>query len=620
MGNPREVFEVAKRLMNRLARMVSKALGCLGRGFALLWKALRWLRSPTGLGLITVLGVVVTAVGVWYTYQSFLKHDVDVTVYDPADSQYVAGRIIVRGSVFGWPYDRVTVELAGTGMAWQGFPFVLDTTQLSEGEHQLLCRVLRGNVVVRERTVRFFVRNTPPAVSILHPQDGDVVSGEVEVIVEAEETTMGVTILLNGERSLTRPVLNTWGLADGHYTLTAIAVGPSERSGTATVGFVVDNTPPRITSLGLERSTPVSGTLRLRPEIEEENISSMAWYVDGVYVGGDRSLSLDTKNRPDGEHSIRLEVRDKVGQEAILEHTFYTDNTPPVVVLWSLAASPGRIPRSAPLFIDVIAQDESGIAEITHYANGRVIEPGWLSLSQFESGATITIRTLVRDGAENATELRRVIEVQQTGKAVLWDVVSSWLEGLGFQRQKHGTGPQFGTRLLQGWLVCSDLDATQKNCVNTPILWVECDLSPVLPLVFSGPLTLTGAGIGVYLNPHFLESSLLPTRLIFDVGGVTDISVLDRSDKQRTVLWYSFGWIGASVEVQLDYASWITGQFRFGVALLLLKSIEGYIADSDPDRRGGPGLPQPPGDRISERWEAWPYLSWWSLSLRFPLF
>ncbi len=163
-------------------------------------------------------------------------------------------------------------------------------------------------------------------------------------------------------------------------------------------------------------------------------------------------------------------------------------------------------------------------------------------------------RTVVRDRANNVTEIRRDFRILEMGETVLWDVVSPWLKGFGFQRQKHGAGPQFGTRLRQSLVVCSDLDDAQKNCVTTPSLWLEWDLSPLIPLVFSGPLTLTGAGIGAYLDPRFLENSLLPTRLIVDVGGVTGISVVDRSEEKRRVLWYSFGWIGASVEIQLDYA------------------------------------------------------------------
>ncbi len=415
MGHRREVFEVAKRLMNGLPGMLRKSLSLLGNGFTLLpwwlvqslsspvWWLIHWLSppirwliqwfiSPRVSGLITLLGVVAAAVAIWLTYQSLLKHDVEIAIYEPSDSQYVAGSIVVRGSVAGWPYDRVSVELASTEIAWEGFPFVLDTTQLPEGEHQLLCRVYRGSVLVREKAHRFFVRNAPPSVSILHPRDGDVLSGEIAITVEAEETAQRVQILLDGERPLTRSVLNTLGLPDGYHTLTAIVVGPSELSGVDTVGFVVENTPPRIMSLGMERGTLVSGTVVLRPEIEEQNISSVTWYVDEVFVGNNAPLSLDTRRWPDGERSIKLEVQDKVDQGDSMVIPFYVDNTPPVVLLWSLEALPEAMPRSASVFVDVIAQDESGIAQITHHANGQIIDPGWFSLAQFPSGATIRIR------------------------------------------------------------------------------------------------------------------------------------------------------------------------------------------------------------------------------------
>lgn len=100
----------------------------------------------------------------------------------------------------------------------------------------------------------------PPdvAVSIVWPEEGSLVSGEISIAVETEPEAevLGVEFAAV-ERSVSRrfdtdlaapfeSVLRTTDLADGPWEITATAVGRSGQVATASVHLVVDNSPPEV--------------------------------------------------------------------------------------------------------------------------------------------------------------------------------------------------------------------------------------------------------------------------------------------------------------------------------------------------------------------------------------
>ena len=565
-----------------------------------------------------------TPVGVFLTYCSYLKHDVVVSFEVPAFHQYVSGMVTVRGYVSGRPYDRLVIELDGHPYQWESFPFVLDTTLLPDGLYTLRCLAFHKHQLIASAHVQFYVVNTLPTVSFFYPKDGDVLGGVVDIIVGTEQGLPldNVELLLNGRVPVNTLRLDTTKLPDGYHTLSAIVTNRAGLTGRADVGFFVDNTPPRILSLGLEhlsahKDAPLRGRIRLRPTIEEENISQAEWYVNDVLVSTELSLTFDTTELEDGEHTIRLIVYDRARWRASHEAVFSTDNTPPVVQ-WSVPDGqvPLVLPQWATLYVDVISED-SDIVEVTHYANGHVIKPGWLPLNQFAPGSQVVIETLVRDRAGNVTLLKKVVHVADSVTGSFLNIIRPiqiFCNALAFRREKLGLRPPLGFVVRPSFLICPESDTPNLVCDSTSPLWLEFEAAPLLMF---GPSSLLGGGFGIYLNPDLLEKGLLPARVLLKAGSLTSVTVLERLERATRVHWYNLGWIALCAEHEIKVTGWLTMQWRLGIAYVVLYSIVGYEGSSY-ERPGG--LRPPPQDRISEEQKATLMWPWWAVSLRIPLY
>jgi len=217
-----------------------------------------------------------------------------IDVISPAEGQVVnTSTHHVTGNIIEENISGVTVSVNGgqpqplvlTGTSFSGF------ASLAPGQNSLVFHAVdrAGNNASAVRSVLLDVE--APAVAIITPLPGVLVSGVLEITVEASDTASGiasVTLLVDGEATTTvnqAPFsysVDTTGLAPGSHTLTAEATDGAGNHADATI--VVTVMEPE--SMSVEITSPANGaTINKSNAIVKGRINNEAGEV-GVVVNG----------------------------------------------------------------------------------------------------------------------------------------------------------------------------------------------------------------------------------------------------------------------------------------------------------------------------------------------
>ena len=267
---------------------------------------------------------------------------VEVTVADTLGVDHVD--VLVDGVAAG------TVSGAGPALS-----LVVDTRAFADGTRALQAVVVdrAGNSATVATSV--VVDNTAPAVSFAAPAAGVSLTGTVAVQVVATDASGIASLDSEGASAVTSPLdylLDLQLEPDGARLLTATAAdtavvddGAGANVGSATLGVVVDATPPSVTLAAPLPGTPVSGTVSVVASASDANgVVQVQLFVDGLPLGdsllapGPYQLPWDSVAAGDGPHELRAEATDAAGNRASFTATVEADNSGPLVSLDSPGA------------------------------------------------------------------------------------------------------------------------------------------------------------------------------------------------------------------------------------------------------------------------------------------
>jgi len=127
----------------------------------------------------------------------------------------------------------------------------IDTSMLSDGEHELRVYAYDNAGNSSESVLRLMVDNTPPRVSIVSPADMSKVSGLLEVRYEVDDQNLkSVAIAIDGNAKTVDPtgsyIIDTKGLIDGEHTIEVIAEDMLGHKSSASVNINAVNYAPVI--------------------------------------------------------------------------------------------------------------------------------------------------------------------------------------------------------------------------------------------------------------------------------------------------------------------------------------------------------------------------------------
>ncbi len=386
--------------------------------------------------------------------------DAQVTalITSPGAGAFVGGTIQITGtandenfSEYKLEFRPLTPPAAGEGGGWQPItvfspnqpkrdePLASWETPQRDGTYELRLTASDRSGKSSQDVVDIFVDNLPPQAQILTPEDGEILSGEVEIIGTADDVhfkeyqldvrAVPPTLAGDGEGWQPIPVqtpsqakrnatLAMWDTppTEGEYEIRLIARDQAGRSNESVVRAIIDNQPPAVQIV-----QPVNLQL-VSKEIEIIGTADDALFkeyqldfraIPPPSAGGDRGgwqlIQRSTSPRRaatltrwvtpevDGEYELRLTGQDQSGRSRQTSVTVIVDNLPPRAALIS-PQSKQQLPQR--IEIRGTADDHSFKRYTIEYGVGEVPDV-WVSISKTAFLQPVALGTLAEWEAPN---------------------------------------------------------------------------------------------------------------------------------------------------------------------------------------------------------------------------
>jgi hypothetical protein len=335
-----------------------------------------------------------------------------VVFLSPLDGDTVQGSVPVEVSATdNVGVTKVEIAVDGgspvvlTSEPWQ---YAWDTTLLGEGPRTLSATAYdaAGNHASKEITVTVQGPDAVnPVVYFLSPLDGDAVQGETPIEVFASDdrgVVAKVEIVVNGELKATltsEPWEWSWdatGLDGGPYTLAVTAYDPSDNHASQEITVLVLGTcgaggvcpPSSVKIIYPVDGASVCGGITIEAAAAEGDnaIAKVVFYVDGVPQGADQDppyqRAWDTTGISNGQHELKAEAQDTIGQKAFTLATVTVSNQPGVPCdNWPSVKITNPVPKGTSAYVtgtvtvEAEASDDDAVTKVRFIVdNGMLME------------------------------------------------------------------------------------------------------------------------------------------------------------------------------------------------------------------------------------------------------
>ncbi|MEM4729727.1 MAG: Ig-like domain-containing protein [Thermoplasmata archaeon] len=250
---------------------------------------------------------------------------------------------------------------------------VINTLALEDGECYFTASAvdLSGRETVAHLKLK--VDNHPPCLSVLSPEEGAHLSGELEVRAEGKdvfEVSLEYQVDSLGWRPLNR-TLDTAALPDGAHSLLVRATDLSGWSTVVSLILHTDNTLPAVSILEpVFGGIAVSGDMTLRVAVDEDGgVSRVTYAVDDWppmpmvmnRATGYYEVPIPTRALQESvEHKVTVNVTSRSGLTTSQTRAFMVDNSPPEVVV----RSPDKSDQKGEVSIVVDVSDATGVSSV----------------------------------------------------------------------------------------------------------------------------------------------------------------------------------------------------------------------------------------------------------------
>lgn len=371
----------------------------IGRG---LQSFLGWIRRDRPPATwVEIAMFVLMIVSVLFAYYTLVRREPEISLELPLHNQLVRANLDVLGKITGNLWNEWVVRLDGIEKARSSSPQIalaVDTTTLADGLHRLSVDVYYKGRLVKSEIRPFEVDNTPPEIIISGVPLGTTVAGVLTINVSVQEGILE-KILLDGFQPLAIPVVDTRFLADGWHSITFTAVDLAGNRRSENLSFVVDNSPPRIESLGVKEGSTLSGRKTITPEIVEPHLAGTRWFLNGNLYSTESPLFLDTSGYPDGVYTLRLEAVDANGHTSSKEIQLVFDNTPPILCITAFRWPIFQPVEKSYIRVRGVCSEE---AELTYEVDGLTVVGPQIPLGSFAHRAVLEVKVTARDQAGNS--------------------------------------------------------------------------------------------------------------------------------------------------------------------------------------------------------------------------
>jgi hypothetical protein len=226
--------------------------------------------------------------------------------------------------------------------------FTVDTTQYADGTYPVVIEAtnLSGNTATE--TIDVIVSNEGTTISNLDPGEGGVVRGTYQLEADMYDP-VGIDyryFYIDGDQQtgLTQTGtgyakdIDTTIYSDGAHDFRVYAQNSVGDETEKTVSFTIDNTAPAVSNYPVDDGEFLDGQIQFAPSVTDPNgVARTALIVDGTQVATglhNAAYTLDSSVYDEGEHTIRFEAEDSVGNLTVIEDVLQVDNQPPTVDIY----------------------------------------------------------------------------------------------------------------------------------------------------------------------------------------------------------------------------------------------------------------------------------------------
>lgn len=211
--------------------------------------------------------------------------------------------------------------------------------------------------------------------------------------------------------------LDTTELGDGEYVMVVDVKKGRSSLKSAMLPFLIDNTGPNITVLGLAAQDTVRGVVTVAWSVAPPDEAAIveALLDEEMVIGPGQ---LDTRWLADGYHNIRASTTDRMGNRSQVFIPFVSDNSPPDATI-------DGVPSSGYVGLDqeiTVVVEDAGPVVVNWYLNGtseRPIAAGPVLACNLLPPGEQVLRVEIRDAAGNELMLEQALTKDDEAPAVI---------------------------------------------------------------------------------------------------------------------------------------------------------------------------------------------------------
>ena len=306
----------------------------------------------------------------------------DITIINPNNDDIVKGIINIDLNAddehSGIEYINFLIDDASVQNDTET-SYEMDTNSYSDGEHEIFVKISDKAGNQNQATINIIIDNTAPEVEILNPTS-EWVKGSVNINLDIVEDGSGIDYIdfkIKGESKQNSTNENyewdTTKYSDGVEYDIEISVADNVGNTNKAIKIVgIDNTPPSLSITKPTSSEPyVKGEFRIETDASDggSGLDNLSFNID------DDEKQISTKNwylwnttlYADGEHEVKVQVWDKVGNTRTRIVDAFVDNTLPSVLI-TYPSDNDELEDNKDEHIDATASDaQSGLKDVEFY-------------------------------------------------------------------------------------------------------------------------------------------------------------------------------------------------------------------------------------------------------------
>jgi parallel beta-helix repeat protein len=255
------------------------------------------------------------------------------------------------------------------------FPYTISTSGWSDGQYNI--EIYANDTLDHQnvKTYKFIIDTISPSIILNSPVHLSFIYPGTLIDIQINEINLDhVNYSINNgiNQTFTFPYnIDSFTWPDGDNSVHIYAIDKAGNSATKKYKFTIDSTKPSIELLSPTNNSIITQGTQIRFDIIELNIEEVSYSLNNdSFRSFDYFYTILTSNWQDGNHKVRIFVKDKANNIAIKSFNFNIDSSPPNILL--ISPSNNSITSQAQIMDFKI--EEPHIASVFYSINGNPVQ------------------------------------------------------------------------------------------------------------------------------------------------------------------------------------------------------------------------------------------------------